>query len=328
MGDVVATMTDTNTGQILQHLPEFLALYNLVELSPPVLIEQGEDNLNFRVDTRTGRVVVRRYERSAQEDIPFELETLSYLSQQHYPVPAVFRTQTGSLLAHLAGKPAIIMEYIDGTYPSPYDPTIPRLIGQWLAEYHLVVEHFVPQSSKNFHELTRLELLQQYAQSAPNFPYTDFLSSIATLYDKYRSYLTISLPQLPCGVIHSDFRPDNLLCEGRQLRAVLDFDTCYMGSFIRDIAETTLIWSMPEKEVIPISEIIQELLAGYQQVRPLLPEEKTAFYPSTLIACLADAAGYLLRQIIAGKPASRATDSMMYVRYLNLLECPSLFQVE
>lgn len=323
-GETLKSQRDNRlTVTVQEEIPAFLATYELTALRPPTLIEKGVDNLNFVVATQRGRVVVRRYGRTSRGDIPFELETLLHLASVRFPVPRVLTNAHGETLGVLANGPATIFEFVDGLHPTLVDSS-PEVVGRWLAEYHAAIRGFTPLHQKQFTETTRLDQVSAYASAmhTTGSGYDAFLAHLDRFREQHCGFLQQVLPTLPSGVIHSDFRPDNLLVNRRSLVAVLDFDTSYVASLLRDLSETILIWAVSSDEIAIEPSVLHGLLEGYQEVRSLTPAEHLALYPSVLLACLCDAAGYLTRRIDEGSPALQASDSTMYLRYLELLKTP------
>lgn len=71
------------------------------------------------------------------------------------------------------------------------------------------------------------------------------------------------------GMIHSDLRTANLLFDGKTM-TVLDFDDCGMGWYMYDIAgAVALMEHRPD-----LSEIVNEILKGYENIRPLEEADK------------------------------------------------------
>jgi homoserine kinase type II len=300
-------------------LPEFLASFGLSVKGEVCVIESGQDNLNLLVDTGKFRIVVRRYEITRAADIQFEIETLIYLVSHGYPVPRLFRNMSGSAVGEFLGKAAAVFEFVEGISPSPHDTGILRKIGTWLAEYHTLITGYRPASLKKYGELSELQHLKKSVATMRRWGYDEFLKDVSEFELKYLPSLRDALPRLPHGVIHSDFRPDNLLSHEGRLVAVLDFDTSYLGSFLRDLSETILIWSMPDKQLRPIQGSVQEVLAGYREKRELSSEELSLLPASVLLACISDAIRFIRRRLATRQPLKDAKECLMYRRYLLLV---------
>lgn len=71
------------------------------------------------------------------------------------------------------------------------------------------------------------------------------------------------------GMIHSDMRTANLLKEGGRI-TVLDFDDCGMGWYMYDVAGAVALMEHRSD----LGEIVDEILKGYESIRPLSEEDK------------------------------------------------------
>lgn len=71
------------------------------------------------------------------------------------------------------------------------------------------------------------------------------------------------------GMIHSDLRTANLLYDGKTM-TVLDFDDCGMGWYMYDIAGAVALMEHRSD----LSEIVDEILKGYESIRPLDEADK------------------------------------------------------
>lgn len=71
------------------------------------------------------------------------------------------------------------------------------------------------------------------------------------------------------GMIHSDMRAANLLKDGDQV-TVLDFDDCGQGWYMYDVAGAVALMEHRSD----LSEIVSEILKGYEKIRPLSEEDK------------------------------------------------------
>ncbi|GIT63065.1 MAG: hypothetical protein Ct9H300mP21_06110 [Pseudomonadota bacterium] len=79
---------------------------------------------------------------------------------------------------------------------------------------------------------------------------------------------------LPRGIIHGDLSPVNVIGRKGQVLALLDFEEICMESFVLDIAMTFVHFGW--KDGLPVSELWDALLDGYQSVRHLTDAERAA----------------------------------------------------
>ena len=87
------------------------AVGGLAELEP---IASGIENTNYFVTTERGRYVLTLYERLPTAELPFYLNLMAHLARAGVEVPAPIPDRTGALFSLLNGKPAGLVERVDG----------------------------------------------------------------------------------------------------------------------------------------------------------------------------------------------------------------------
>jgi homoserine kinase type II len=76
------------------------------------------------------------------------------------------------------------------------------------------------------------------------------------------------------GIIHGDLFRDNVLWEGDQISAILDFEQASGGSFAYDLAVCINDWCWTQHA--PRLDLATALIRGYEHVRPLTPADREA----------------------------------------------------
>lgn len=90
------------------------------------------------------------------------------------------------------------------------------------------------------------------------------------------AYLAKNKPSsLPCGLIHADLFPENILWGKSRLSGILDFEAAGLGPFILDIA-TTLNACCHDGKKFLIPQV-KSFLKGYQSVRKITKIENDYF---------------------------------------------------
>jgi Ser/Thr protein kinase RdoA (MazF antagonist) len=88
---------------------------------------------------------------------------------------------------------------------------------------------------------------------------------------------------LPMGLIHGDLFRDNVLLEGNEVCALLDFESASYGCFAYDLMVTVLAWCFGDA----LAEgLVAELLRGYLSVRSLSEAERGALVTEGAFACV------------------------------------------
>ncbi|MBT6960985.1 MAG: phosphotransferase, partial [Rhodospirillaceae bacterium] len=80
---------------------------------------------------------------------------------------------------------------------------------------------------------------------------------------------------LPTGVIHADLFPDNIFFLADKISGIIDFYFACTDYLAYDIAVCLNAWCFEPDAAMNVTKT-QHLLAGYEDVRPLTHQEKTA----------------------------------------------------
>lgn len=80
--------------------------------------------------------------------------------------------------------------------------------------------------------------------------------------------------RLPTQLVHGDFRSANVLCAGRQVTAVIDFEEARFDHCIVELARSAVMLGTRFRNWGPVSaEVRATFLSGYESVRRLTPLE-------------------------------------------------------
>ena len=110
----MAVYTDISDAE----LEAFLANY---QLGTPISfkgIAEGVENSNFLLHTTSGHFILTLYEkRVAKGDLPFFLGLMTHLASRGINCPQPLKNKNGEALSSLAGRPAAIINFLDGVWP-------------------------------------------------------------------------------------------------------------------------------------------------------------------------------------------------------------------
>jgi len=99
-------------------LAEFLASYEIGEVLSYKGIAEGVENSNFLLHTSTGYFILTLYEkRVAKADLPFFLGLMTHLASRGINCPEPVKNKSGEALSSLAGRPAAIINFLEGVWP-------------------------------------------------------------------------------------------------------------------------------------------------------------------------------------------------------------------
>jgi homoserine kinase type II len=298
-------------------IPEFLDQRGIVA-SGVEEIEEGYENQSILVLTPASRFVIRRYSFRRPEEIPFEMEAILACAKRGFPVARPIPDRAGEYVRVLGDLPAALFEYVEGEHPEDGSRSDRRQVGAWLAQFHQASRGIHPTSTKPYDDFTELRRAEDLRVEFARRGYSDFHSDLDDFRRAHLPRLERAWPNLPHGIVHSDFNAGNLLLRAGQLVALLDFDTAYYGALVRDVADTILCWSDPHPGFEPDPLAEAEIVAGYDSTRRLMPGERDVLRSTILLACISDAIRTISLRIRLARAFATAKECHMYCRYLKL----------
>jgi homoserine kinase type II len=253
-------------------LAEFLAHYEIGELLSYKGIAEGVENSNFLLHTTKGSFFLTLYEkRVAVGDLPFFLGLMGHLAGHGITCPQPVKTRSGETLGTLAGRPAAIIDFLEGVWPRKPNAAHCAAIGQALAKLHLAGRDF-PMSRANALSVSGWRPL--FDQAAPRAD---------TLQHGLRQFMSDELDHLegtwpknlPEGVIHADAFPDNVLFLGERLSGLIDFYFACNDILAYDIAICLNAWCFEADHSFNVTKA-RAFLGAYGRERKLSDAEQDA----------------------------------------------------
>lgn len=250
-------------------LCEFLTSYEMGEVLAFKGIAEGVENSNYFLQTEKGRFILTLYEKRVQEkDVPFFLALITHLCEHGFPCPGLIADRTGQVQGVLEGRPAVLMQFLEGISVHMGSPEHCAQVGNAMARLHLASQGFSPTRANALGMSSWRKLLQVCERKFHAYPHDvrDELHAVMdTLEQNWRE-------DLPRGIIHADLFPDNVLFRADKLEGVIDFYFACNDSLAYDIAVCMNAWCFtPEWDFVP--DNARALLDGYQQARALQRDE-------------------------------------------------------
>ena len=251
----------------------FLADYAIGRLLSMKGIAEGVENSNFLLRTDTGTFILTLYEKRVDAaDLPFFVDLMEHLSASGLRCPQPVKKRDGSVLGHLAGRPAAMVTFLEGLSVRRPSPTHCAATGSALADLHALGADF-PHARPNGLTLQAWRPLFHLARSraetvAPGL--TGFL-------DDELDHLEEHWPHgLPTGVVHADLFPDNVLFLGETVSGLIDFYFACTDAYAYDLAICLNAWCFEPDGAYNITKGAG-MIAAYRAHRDLSPEEIAAF---------------------------------------------------
>ena len=254
-------------------LAAFLARYDLGRAVSFKGIAEGVENSNYLLDTTRGRFILTLYEkRVAADDLPYFLDLLTHLADRQLPVPRPIRDRSGVALQVLCGRPACLIEFVQGV--SVTEPTADESFaaGAALGRLHLAVADFDgvrpnALALAGWHRLAeacgeRLEAIDP---------------ALGPLLAAELHALDTGWPHdLDRTTIHADLFPDNVLLLDSRVTGLIDFYFACTDIRAYDLAVMHTAWCFTADGRGFHADRAAALIAGYRSAHPLTEREAAA----------------------------------------------------
>ena len=250
-------------------LEDFIADYDIGQVSSCKGIAEGVENSNYLLQTTAGTYILTLYEkRVLPEDLPFFLGLMDHLAAKGIACPTPIHARDGSALRELAGRPAAIISFLNGLWVRRPGPVNCRQLGAAIAALH--------QAGQDFEPRRRNDLSIE--------GWRDLVGATATRADEVQPGLNPELEQemvaletawpddLPAGVIHADLFPDNVFFLDDRVSGLIDFYFACNDFLAYDIAVCLNAWCFEPDGAFNITKA-RHLLTGYIKSRPLSSSE-------------------------------------------------------
>ena len=255
-----------------EELSALLADFDLGQALSLKGVAEGVENSNFLLETEAGRFFLTVYERRVRaDDLPFFLELLRWLAEHGFPSATPIPDRQGALLKTVRGKPCAIVSFLSGL--SVRRPTAAhcREAGAGLAQLHLAARGFPMARANDLGQQAWAPLFAGLADAAD-----DLKPGLAKTISSDLELLSARWPrELPEGIVHADYFPDNVFFTGGRFAGAIDFYFACVDALAYDIAVALNAWCFEPDGSFNITSA-RQLVAGYESRRPLSDLERSA----------------------------------------------------
>ena len=257
----VYTIVDTNELQAL------LEKYDIGKLISCKGIAEGVENSNYFIETDQNKFVLTLYEnRTNEQELPFFFKLLDHLHNEDIAVPKFIAAKDGSILQRLAGKPACIIEFLDGISITSPTEKAAHSTGTILAKMHIALRNFKETRPNSMGIEFWHEMIQTCSEKDVNTIH-EYLYNL--IHDEL-VFLNNNWPKsLPKSIIHADLFPDNILLIDEEVSGLIDFYFAATDIVDYDIAITHAAWCFSEDGSIFNHNISNALLLAYHKINPI-----------------------------------------------------------
>lgn len=208
------------------------------DLGEPLALEgilDGVENTNYFLTTTGGRHVLTLFESLPADELPFFFRLMAWVAARGVPAPAPRLRRDGLALGSLCGRPAAIVERLQGNCVETPDEAHCAAVGALLARLHLAVADFGASRVSSRGAAWRAGVLARLAGRMD-------AGDLELMREESACQDEAPLAGLPAGVVHGDVFPDNVLFTGSRLTGLVDFYYAAHEAFIYDLAVACFGW--------------------------------------------------------------------------------------
>ena len=254
-------------------LAAFIGQYDIGELLSYKGIAEGVENSNFLLHSGAGYFILTLYEkRVARADLPFFLGLMTHLASHGINCPQPVKNRNGETLSTLAGRPAAIINFLEGIWPRKPTAVHCAGVGQALAKMHLAGQGFAMSRANALSVSGWRPLFEQAATRADEVQH-GLRAFIGTELEHLEG--NVWPTNLPLGVIHADLFPDNVFFLGEQVSGLIDFTFACNDLLAYDVAICLNAWCFESDCSFNVTKA-RAFLSAYERERPLTEAEQHA----------------------------------------------------
>lgn len=251
-------------------LKQFLSRYDQGELVSYEGISEGIENTNYFVTTTGGRFVLTVFEYFTPYELPWFLELMHHLVTHGVPGAAPIFDKHDCFQSPLCGKPAALVQRLEGKPCMTPNQKQCESIGRALAQVHVAT-----QSYSERRENTRgLDWMEKMAASVmPHLSPDDNILLLQEIKFQKEEAARESLPQ---GVTHADLFRDNALFVGDELNGIIDYYFACNDAYMYDLAVVLNDWCRNDNDHSLNLELARAVARAYTARRDVEAQELAA----------------------------------------------------
>ncbi len=254
--------------------------YGLELSGGPEPITEGIENTNYTFVAAGGkRYVFTVFEVWDRDMAAYCLSLAAHLSAAGHPVPRALPASDGSgLCASYSGKPAAVVEFVEGAAKRNPSPGDCGTIAGHLAGMHLSVGDFAPRAANKRGFEWREGVIPKVRGTLSGGD-AELLDAAAAV-DR-----DVAGENLPEGACHCDLFRNNVLWAGDSVAGIIDFYFAGHDRLSFDLAVAAVDWTMDDLGALNRESLVS-LLRGYLGRRPMGEAERRRFPDMMAVAAL------------------------------------------
>ena len=255
-------------------------------------IKKGIENTNYLLKTNKRKLILTIFEKRVQKkDLPFFMSLMEKLDEKKIICPKPLKNDKDKHLCKIKKKTACIVTFLEGidktnlNYKNCFD------VGKNIAKFHKITTK-MKLFRQNSMSVNKLDILLKSIKFKPNEISPELKPTLnACLKDIKNKWPK----KLPAGIIHGDLFIDNIFFNKNKFSGFIDFYFSCNDYLMYEIAIciNSLCFDKKNNFFIINFKKIQNLIDGYESIRPFSKKEKEALN----ILCRGAALRYLLTRI-------------------------------
>ena len=253
-----------------QEVRQFLEQYNINNFKDYKGITEGVENTNYLIKTSEQDYILTIYEKRVNEnDLPFFIKLLSYLSENKFPCPKPIANKNNEKINRIKNKNAALVTFLNGQSKNRITREECFEIGKITAQLHEITKKFNINRKNNLSIENWDSIFEKTIKQK-----IDLDESIIKKTKNYLNFLKDKWPKnLPQGIIHADLFPDNIFFTNNKVSGIIDFYFACNDFFAYEIAICINSLCFDNNSTFNMTKA-KNLIDGYTSIRTLSEDEK------------------------------------------------------
>ena len=253
-----------------QEVRQFLEQYNINNFKDYKGITEGVENTNYLIKTSEQDYILTIYEKRVDEnDLPFFIKLLSYLSENKFPCPKPIANKNNEKINRIKNKNAALVTFLNGQSKNKITSEECFEIGKITAQLHEITKKFDINRKNNLSIENWESIFEKTIKQKINLD-----ESIIKKAKNYLNFLKDKWPKnLPQGIIHADLFPDNIFFTNNKVSGIIDFYFACNDFFAYEIAICINSLCFDNNSTFNMTKA-KNLIDGYTSIRTLSEDEK------------------------------------------------------
>ena len=253
-----------------QEVRQFLEQYNINNFKDYKGITEGVENTNYLIKTSEQDYILTIYEKRVDEnDLPFFIKLLSYLSENKFPCPKPIANKNNEKINRIKNKNAALVTFLNGQSKNKITSEECFEIGKITAQLHEITKKFDINRKNNLSIENWESIFEKTIKQK-----IDLDESIIKKTKNYLNFLKDKWPKnLPQGIIHADLFPDNIFFTNNKVSGIIDFYFACNDFFAYEIAICINSLCFDNNSTFNMTKA-KNLIDGYTSIRTLSEDEK------------------------------------------------------